>query len=82
MVPQPIATEPRPYDEAAIAEGQGDTASGQPVVPQPRPLQLPVLAWLREPGRRVILASASPRRKELLGQVCASALLQLDLKIL
>lgn len=45
------------------------TAPPKPAQRGPRPpLDLPALNLLR--GKRVILASASPRRKQLLAQVC------------
>ncbi|SPO02230.1 related to septum formation maf [Cephalotrichum gorgonifer] len=42
-------------------------ASSRPPRPMPRPLNLPILKHLR--SKRVILASASPRRRALLAQV-------------
>lgn len=42
-------------------------ASGPPKPPMPRPLDIPIVKHLR--SKRVILASASPRRRALLSQV-------------
>lgn len=39
----------------------------QPLLRPPLPLEIPALAALR--GKRIVLASASPRRKQLLAQV-------------
>lgn len=63
---------PPSYDEtnipAAAALPQQSKPPSQPLLrPPPLPLELPALAALR--GKRVILASASPRRKQLLAQV-------------
>lgn len=74
MATAKIPLEPPPdYDDAAHQHGA--PAPSKPAVPAvkppprgPFPLDIPVLNALR--GKRVILASASPRRKQLLGQVC------------
>lgn len=63
---------PPSYDETNIPEAAALTQQSKPpsqplLRPPPLPLELPALAALR--GRRVILASASPRRKQLLAQV-------------
>jgi len=62
------------YDKAAIQHGEkpaGPTHQRQPsnrMLPRgPFHLELPVLNELK--GKRVILASASPRRKQILSQV-------------
>lgn len=57
---------PPSYEKAAQEHGvpaRPPATARQP----PPPLQLPILTYLR--SKRVILASASPRRKQLLGQV-------------
>lgn len=73
---QPAATSdptelPPSYDAAAVQHGSDLPAAGKTAkIPLPRgpfPLEIPALMQLR--GKRVILASASPRRKQLLGQV-------------
>lgn len=63
---------PPSYDETNIPEAAALTQQSKPpsqplLRPPPLPLELPALAALR--GKRVILASASPRRKQLLAQV-------------
>ncbi|KAI9817132.1 MAG: hypothetical protein M1827_001244 [Pycnora praestabilis] len=69
----PTPTEPPPSYEVAAqpAASKGLPAAGtspRPPVPRiPLPLDIPVLSSLR--GKRVILASASPRRKQLLAQI-------------
>ena len=59
---------PPDYITAARAHGLPLRQSG-PIRKGPFPLELPILTYLR--SKRVILASASPRRKALLGQVSA-----------
>lgn len=49
-----------------VASG-GPAPSPRPILRAPLPLDLPVLNALR--GKKIILASASPRRKQLLAQV-------------
>ena len=61
-------SEPPPSYETA-AQPANATAVKQPPPRMPLPLDLPVINAIR--GRRVILASASPRRKFLLAQVCS-----------
>jgi MAF protein len=46
----------------------GATTGAKPVPRGPFPLDIPVLNLLR--GKRIILASASPRRKQILSTVC------------
>lgn len=58
-------SEPPPSYEKAAAPQAG--LSSKPPLRGPLPLELPVLVSLR--GKRVILASASPRRKQLLSQI-------------
>jgi hypothetical protein len=62
---------PPSYDNAAIEHGELPTRTGPPPgKPGPRPLfplDIPVLNQLR--GKRVILASQSPRRKQILSMV-------------
>ena len=64
---------PPPYEAAAIEHGALPARNGPPTPgskPMPRgpfPLDIPVLNQLR--GKRVILASASPRRKQILFSV-------------
>ena len=63
----PAPTEPPPsYDAVAEPKSNG-TVAKPPPVRLPLPLDLPALNAIR--NRRVILASASPRRKQLLAQV-------------
>ena len=57
-------TEPPPLYESAAAQ---QPAQNAPRLRAPLPLDLPALRALR--GRRVVLASASPRRKQLLAQI-------------
>jgi hypothetical protein len=61
---------PPSYDAAALQHAALPTRTGPPGKPVPRgpfPLDIPVLSQLK--GKRVILASASPRRKQLLSTV-------------
>ena len=60
-----LPSEPPPSYEAAAQPMS--SAPVKPLLRVPLPLDLPVLNAIR--GRRVILASASPRRKQLLAQV-------------
>jgi hypothetical protein len=60
------------YGAAAAQHGalparNGPPTTGKPIPRGPFPLDIPVLNLLR--GKRVILASASPRRKQLLATV-------------
>jgi septum formation protein len=55
---------PPPSYDSSVAP---PTNQPGPLPRGPQPLELPVLAGLR--GRRVILASASPRRRQLLAQI-------------
>jgi len=67
---QPTPYEPPPSYEAAAqpsAPSPNLSTPGKPLLRAPLPLDLPVLNALR--GKRVILASASPRRKQLLAQI-------------
>jgi len=73
----PEAKEPPPtYEAAAIQHGalplrNGAPPSGSKPIPRgPFPLDIPVLNQLR--GKRIILASASPRRKQILSTVLFS----------
>lgn len=65
---------PPTYDAVAAQHGALPTRNGPPpsgAKPLPRgpfPLDIPVLNQLK--GKRIILASASPRRKQLLATVC------------
>jgi hypothetical protein len=62
--------EPPPtYEAAAIQHGAlpARTGPSKPLPRGPFPLDIPVLNQLR--GQRVILASASPRRKQILAPV-------------
>ena len=65
------------YEAAAIQHGALPSRNGPPTPgsnPLPRgpfPLDIPVLDQLR--GKRVILASASPRRKQILSTVFSPA---------
>lgn len=64
-----IAGAPPAYDGVAAQHGAGPlpvrAPSGKPL--RVFPLEIPVLSLLK--GKRIILASASPRRKQLLAQV-------------
>lgn len=61
--------DPPPYTDNPIPiPEKSNGAGGQPRGPRPPfPLDLPALNMIR--GKRVILASASPRRRQLLAQV-------------
>lgn len=60
--------EPPPsYDDAAQPAPSSNGTPSQPPRRLPLPLDLPALNMVR--GKRVILASASPRRRQLLAQV-------------
>lgn len=58
---------PPDYEKAAAEHGLPSRPAG-PVRRGPLPLNLPIIKHLN--SNRVILASASPRRKALLQQVC------------
>ena len=64
-------TKPPPsYDDAATQHGvlpSRSAVAGKPLLKGPLLLDIPVLNILR--GKRVILASASPRRKQILSMV-------------
>jgi hypothetical protein len=68
--------DPPNYDKAAAEHGElpirkpgAVSGAGGKTLPRgPFPLDIPVLTHLR--GKRVILASASPRRKQILSIVC------------
>lgn len=63
-----VPSDPPPdYIQAARDHGIRLRQSG-PIRKGPLPFDLPIISHLK--GKRVILASASPRRKALLGQVC------------
>lgn len=66
-----VPSNPPPnYIEAAREHGIRLRQSG-PIKKGPLPLELPIITHLK--GKRVILASASPRRKMLLAQVSRPA---------
>ncbi|KFY53349.1 hypothetical protein V496_07680 [Pseudogymnoascus sp. VKM F-4515 (FW-2607)] len=68
MADTKIPLEPPPNYEDAAAQPPAPAASmAKPLPRGPFPLDIPVLIQLR--GKRVVLASASPRRKQLLGQI-------------
>ncbi|KAL2076111.1 hypothetical protein VTL71DRAFT_1054 [Oculimacula yallundae] len=63
---------PLTSDASAIEHGAlpNRPANTKPPLPRgPFPLDIPVLNELRQPGKRLILASASPRRKQLLSTI-------------
>lgn len=62
-----ISGPPPSYEDAAIQHGALPSRAATSKARGPVPLDLPILNELR--GKRVILASASPRRKQLLAQV-------------
>ncbi|MCJ1476392.1 hypothetical protein MMC13_005058 [Lambiella insularis] len=62
----PLLDEPPPSYETA-AKPASPAPSKPPLLRAPLPLDLPILNAVR--GKRVILASASPRRKQLLAQI-------------
>lgn len=65
---------PPAYDETnPPATPLAHSKPPQPLLRPPLPLELPALALLR--GKRIILASASPRRKQLLAQVSLASFL-------
>jgi septum formation protein len=78
MAEQPQGPPPT-YEAAAIEHGDLPRrtvplpSGGKPIPRGPFPLDLPVLNELR--GKRVILASASPRRKQILSTVFSLLLL-------
>lgn len=58
------------YEAAAVEHGAlpSRPAGSKPPLPRgPFPLDIPILAQLK--GKRVVLASASPRRKQILATV-------------
>ncbi|EKD18533.1 uncharacterized protein L3040_007443 [Drepanopeziza brunnea f. sp. 'multigermtubi'] len=75
----PVGDVPLPttYDAAATQHGDlpvrtgppaaAAAAGGKPILRGPFPLEIPVLTQLR--GKRLILASASPRRKQILSTI-------------
>jgi len=64
---EPPKEAPPSYDVAAVEHGTLPVRpAGKPLL-RPFPLDIPVLAQLK--GKRIILASASPRRKQLLAQI-------------
>jgi hypothetical protein len=70
MTDKTIPSNPPPsYEDAAAQHSVGAVRPGPPIpkLRAPLPLDIPILNLLR--GKRVILASASPRRKQLLVQV-------------
>ncbi|KFZ12330.1 hypothetical protein V501_04282 [Pseudogymnoascus sp. VKM F-4519 (FW-2642)] len=76
MADTKIPLEPPPnYEDAAAQHGTPAAPMAKPLPRGPFPLDIPVLTQLR--GKRVVLASASPRRKQLLGQACVSTPLPL-----
>jgi septum formation protein len=63
---------PPDYDTVAAQHGEAPKrpippAGAKPLARGPFPLDIPILQQLK--GKRIILASASPRRKQLLNQV-------------
>ena len=64
-------SEAPPSYETAAKPANGAAGKPSPALRVPLPLDLPALNTIR--GKRVILASASPRRKLLLAQVCLGA---------
>ncbi|KAF2231676.1 Maf-domain-containing protein [Viridothelium virens] len=70
---EPSPSDPPPSYTTASAQPTPSTISaslpsrGPPIPRPPLPLELPALSMLR--GKRVVLASASPRRKQLLAQI-------------
>ncbi|KFY81428.1 hypothetical protein V500_11434 [Pseudogymnoascus sp. VKM F-4518 (FW-2643)] len=68
MADTKIPLEPPPnYEDAAAQQAAPAAPMAKPLPRGPFPLDIPVLTQLR--GKRVVLASASPRRKQLLGQI-------------
>lgn len=64
---QPTPSEPPPSYDAALPNNTSTQLSKKVPLRPPPPLDLPVLQLLR--GRRAILASASPRRKQILATI-------------
>ena len=64
---EPTPAEPPPSYEPTASISQVSPAPKPPPLRAPLPLDLPILNELR--SKRVILASASPRRKQLLAQI-------------
>ncbi|CZT08493.1 related to septum formation maf [Rhynchosporium agropyri] len=67
----PLSEKPSTYDTAAAEHGAlpSRPANGKQLPRGPFPLDIPVLNELRQPGKRLILASASPRRKQILATI-------------
>jgi hypothetical protein len=65
-------SEPPPDYETAAAQHATPIPRGIPVRKGPHPFDLPIIAYLK--SKRVILASASPRRRALLAQVRRNSL--------
>jgi hypothetical protein len=65
-----LIDQPQDYDQAAAEHGAAPRPppTRPPVRKGPLPLDIPIIKYLN--SKRVILASASPRRKALLQQVC------------
>jgi hypothetical protein len=68
---------PPTYEDASIQHGampvrKGPPPGNKPIPRGPFPLDIPVLNQLK--GKRIILASASPRRKQILSTVLPKAL--------
>lgn len=66
MADSNIPSDPPPYTDKAD-EGAAPPRPNLPIRKGPQPLELPILKHLN--SKRVILASASPRRRALLQQV-------------
>ncbi|KAK3330120.1 hypothetical protein B0H66DRAFT_468915 [Apodospora peruviana] len=65
----------QPPDYIAAARAHGiNLRQSAPIRRGPMALELPILTYLKAPERRVILASASPRRKALLSQLGLSSI--------
>ena len=76
---QPPTGAPPSYEAAAIEHGDLPERNALTTKPAPRgvfPLDIPVLNQLR--GKRIILASQSPRRKQIISAVLASPKPNLD----
>lgn len=63
----PLPTEEPPSYETAFSTSTSAPVTPRRPLPPPPPLELPALLLLR--NKRVILASASPRRRQLLSQI-------------